>query len=199
MSIIEYIILSFALGFEVLITMRGCACHTPVRLTKGLLESLLVAVVGALLLFGGMGIGDLMRFSPANPDVNATTTNALLSQTDELVYLGLLLLVAFRLFFRSFKKNRAELSFDISKLSTVLMLSVVLGINVLIVGLALGFHVDYDSNVWRASIPLLIVFFLLSMVGVMFGRRQLNIHARRWTLVAALFILIFAIKDFIWN
>jgi len=199
MSLVEYIILSFALGFEVLITMRGCASQTPIRLTKGLLESLLLAVVCGLLLIGGMWVGNLMRFSPADPDINAPTTNQLLNQTDELVYLGLLLLVAFRLFFKSFKKNRVVAPYDISQISTMLLLAIVLGINVLIVGLALGFHVDYDNNLWRAAIPLMVVFFLLSMTGIMFGRRQVEIHARRWTLVAVLFILIFAIKDFIWS
>jgi len=146
-----------------------------------------------------MWVGNLMRFSPADPDINATTTNELLSQTDELVYLGLLLLVAFRLFFKSFKKNRAVAPYDITRMSTMLLLAIVLGINVLIVGLALGFHVDYASNVWRAAIPLMVIFFLLSMTGIMFGRRQVEIHARRWTLVSVLFILIFAIKDFIWS
>lgn len=198
MSLIEYIILSFALGFEVMIVLQACARHTPIQLSKGLVVSSVIALISALLLAGGMVTGGLLRFTPSNMDSNAVTTNELFAQTDELVYLGLLLVVAFRLFFKSFKKNRVA-PYDISRMSTVFLLAIVLGINVLIVGLALGFHVSISDNIWKAAIPLAVVFFLLGMLGIMYGRRQVDMRARRWTLIAVLFILVFAVKDFIWK
>jgi putative Mn2+ efflux pump MntP len=199
MSIIEFIILSIALSFEVLIVMHGCALKTPVKLTKGLGEIVCIAVINALLLAIGLWLGNMLRFTPDSIDPNTSSTNSLMSETDNLVYLGLMILVAVRLLFRSGKKSRQVQPYDISRFSTALLLGVAVGINTLIVGIALGFRMLLCENIWRATIPLVVIMTIFGLLGLMLGRQKKEIRARRYTLFAVLFLLAFALKGAFWG
>ena len=66
MSVLEYIILSFALTVPVMVTLRACALKNPIRLTRGLGVSFLVALVHVLLILAGIYIGNLLRFELAH-------------------------------------------------------------------------------------------------------------------------------------
>ena len=199
MSLIEFIILAIALSFEALIVMHGCAFNTPIRLTKGLAESFTIAIVNTLLLLLGMLLGNLLRFTPADLNPTATSTNSLLTDSDNLVYLGIMILVAVRLLFRSGKKRRTVQPYDISRFSTTLLLSVAIGINTLFVGLALGFRMSLNENLWRAAIPLVVIMTLFAFLGVMLGRQKKELRAKRYTLIAVLFLLAFALKEVLWG
>ena len=199
MSILEFIILALALSFEALIVMHGCALQTPVKLTKGLAESFSVALVNALLLLVGIWLGNLLRFTPADLDPDAVSTNSLWSDTDNLVYLGLMILVAVRLLFRSGKKSRQVQPYDISRFPISLLLGVAIGINTLLVGLALGFRIPMADNIWRAAIPLVVLMTLFALLGTMLGRQQKELRSRRYTLFAVLFLLAFALKGAFWG
>ena len=181
MSVIEYVILSFALAIPLEVTLRGCALKNPIRLTRGLGVSLLLALEHTALMVIGIYIGNLLRFD--------------LPEYDNLVYLGLLLVVALRMFFPAFRKKDKPLPpYDISNWGTVLLLGVATGVNTLFVGMGLGFRVDLATDLWKVAVPLLVVVFLLGYWGIMLGRRKKEIRQRRWQLVAVLFLLAFAIK-----
>ena len=198
MSLIEFIILAIALSFEALVVMHGCALKNKIPLTKGIAESAMVALVNALLLVAGIWIGSMLKFTPAGVDPDASSTGSLLADTDGLVYLGLMLLVAIRLLFRSGKKSRQVQPYDISRFSTAILLGVALGINTLIIGLAVGFR-PVLSNYWSAAVPLFVIMTLMSFLGVMLGRSDKEIRARRYTLFAVLFLLAFALKGAFWG
>lgn len=199
MSVIEFIILSFALSFEAMIVMHGCAEQNRIKLTKGLGEAVCISVINALLILCGMWLGNLLRFTPDTIDPLADSTNSLLADTDNLVYLGLMILVALRLLFRSGKKSRKVQPYDISRFSTALLLGVAVGVNTLIVGLALGFRISVSENLWRATIPLAIIMTLMAFFGIMLGRQKKELRARRYTLIAVLFLLAFALKGAFWS
>ncbi|MBO7490017.1 MAG: manganese efflux pump [Bacteroidales bacterium] len=199
MSIIEFIILAIALSLETLIVMHGCALNTPIRLTKGVAESLTVALVNTLLLIVGILLGNLLRFTPADISPEATSTNNLLNDSDNLVYLGLMILVAVRLLFRSSKKRRTVQPYDISRFSTALLLGVAIGVNTLFVGLALGFRIPLAENIWRSTVPLFIFMTLFGLLGIMLGRQKRELRAQRYTLFAVLILLAFALKIALWG
>ena len=199
MSVIEFIILSIALSFEALIMMHGCGLKTPIRLTKGVAEAFVIALINAILLLLGIWIGNLLRFTPDNIDPYSSSTNSLLTDTDNLVYLGLMLLVALRLLFRSGKKSRQVQPYDINRFTTALLLGIAVGINTLIVGLALGFRIPLGENLWRAAVPLVVIMSLFALLGLMLGRQQKELRARRYTLIAVLFLLAFALKGAFWG
>ena len=181
MSVIEFIILSFALSVPVMVTLRGCALQNPIRLTRGLGNSFLVSIIHVLLMVAGLYIGNLLRFG--------------FPEYDNLVYLGFMVVVALRMFFPAFRKKETPLpAYDISRWSTVLLLGVATGTITLFVGLGLGFLVPFQANVWRVAVPLFVVMFLLCYLGIMLGRTKKDLRARRWQLIAVLFLLIFAIK-----
>ena len=198
MSLIEFIILAIALSFEALVVMHGCALKNKIPLTKGMAESVLVALVNAVLLIVGIWIGSKLKFTPSGIDPETSSTGSLLADTDGLVYLGLLILVAVRLLFRSGRKSRQVQPYDISRYSTALLLGVALGINTLIVGLAVGFR-PVMSNLWAAAVPLFVIMTLMAFLGVMLGRSGKEIRARRYTLFAVLILLAFALKGAFWG
>jgi putative Mn2+ efflux pump MntP len=141
----------------------------------------------------------MLRFTPDSIDPNTSSTNSLMSETDNLVYLGLMILVAVRLLFRSGKKSRQVQPYDISRFSTALLLGVAVGINTLIVGIALGFRMLLCENIWRATIPLVVIMTIFGLLGLMLGRQKKEIRARRYTLFAVLFLLAFALKGAFWG
>ena len=77
---------------------------------------------------------------------------------------------------------------------TVLLLGVATGVNALFIGLGLGFRVLIENDLWKVGIPLLIIVFLFSYLGIMYGRRKKEVRARRWMLLGVLFLLILAVK-----
>lgn len=197
MSVIEFIILSIALSLETLIVMHGCAMKTPVKLTMGLLGALCISVENALMLLLGLFVGNLLRFTP--DDIVNSTARDLFVDTDNLVYLGLMILVAIRLLFRSSEKRRGVQPYDISRFGTLMLLGIAVGINTMMVGLALGFRMPLADNLWQASIPLVVIMTLFALLGVMLGRSQKPIRSRRYTLFAVLFLLAFALKGAFWS
>lgn len=197
MSIIEFIILAIALSFEALIIMHGCASKSNIRLTKGLAESAIIALESSALLIIGMWIGNLLRFTPDS--LGESTTRDLLTDSDNLVCLALMIFVALRLMFRTGSKKHKAPNYDISRFGTAVLLGIAVGINSLLVGLGLGFRIDAGDNIWRASIPLFVITTIFALLGVMLGRQQKELRSRRYALVAALFILAFALKGAIWG
>lgn len=197
MSIIEFIILAIALSFEALIIMHGCASKSNIRLTKGLAESAIIALEGAALLIIGMWIGNLLRFTPES--LGESATRDLLTDTDNLVCLALMIFVALRLMFRTGSKKHKAPNYDISRFGTAVLLGIAVGINSLLVGLGLGFRIDAGDNIWRAAIPLFVITTIFALLGVMLGRQQKELRSRRYALIAALFILAFALKGAIWG
>ena len=197
MSIIEFIILAIALSFEALIIMHGCASKSNIRLTKGLAESAIIALEGAALLIIGMWIGNLLRFTPDS--LGESATRDLLTDSDNLVCLALMIFVALRLMFRTGSKKHKAPNYDISRFGTAVLLGIAVGINSLLVGLGLGFRIDAGDNIWRAAIPLFVITTIFALLGVMLGRQQKELRSRRYALIAALFILAFALKGAIWG
>lgn len=181
MSVIEYIILSIALTIPTMVVMRACALKNRIRLTKGMAFSFLIALEHTLLLLLGIFLGNMLRFD--------------LPEFDNLIYLGFMVAVALRMFFPAFrKKSKKHTYYDISRLSTVLLLGVATGTNTLFVGLGLGFRVLIERDLWRAAIPMMVVMFLLCYLSIMMGRQKKTMNERKWQLIAVLFLLIFAIK-----
>ena len=72
-------------------------------------------------------------------------------------------------------------------------------VSTLIVGVALGFRISLADNLWRAAIPMTVLLTLAAFLGVMLGRSQKELRARRYTLFAALFLLAFALKGAFWG
>lgn len=180
MSLFEYIVLAISLGLEMMIVVKACAEKNPIRLTRGLMNSAIIAVIQTLLLVSGLLIGNALHFGYEN--------------ADQLVFLGLMCVVMIRLLLRTFRKDRNIPPFNISQVGTVALLAIASGINVLLIGIAQGFLFFYGDCWVKAAIPLAVVLFLFSFLGLMLGRQHVKIKVRRWALFEVLFLLVLSIK-----
>jgi len=184
MTVIAYIVVSFSFGISLLLTFRTCAKAAPIPLTKALAETLFVTVLQLALFVLGQRLGGLLRFEDAQSPM-------LYRQTNELVFLGLMAVVAIRWTVSAFRK-REEPSYDIARWSTVVALSVATGSSVLFVGLADGF-LGVSRSFWALALPWLLLVFPLAYLGVMMGRRNKQLNPRRWRLLAVVMLLAVAI------
>lgn len=185
MSVFEYIVIALAMGINLLVVFRPCAEYHRVRLTYGLFATFSVAIVYCLLFEGGMCLGHHIRFDSVN-------SPELYSDVNGLVYLGLMVVVAIKLLAGRLKKNNDPQVFDISRYGVVMLLAFATGVNVFLVGLAVGFEIA-EIETWKALVPLFVIVFLLGYLSVMLGRQKKAVRSRRWVLISVLLLLVSAI------
>lgn len=182
MSIATYIVLSIAFAIATMLLMRRCAETTPVKLTKGIAIMLVTALIYVILFVIGMSLGDLLRFEGADAPELYARTNAY-------IFLGLTLFVALRMLLPHLKRKPQLPVFDLRNWSSVIAMSVASGINVLLIGLGLGFVMPIAGHVHWAIWPLFISSVLLGYTGIMFGRQKVTIRPLRWMIVACILLL----------
>lgn len=182
MSIATYIVLSIAFGVTAMLLMRRCAETTPVKLTKGLAIMFVTATIYVLLFILGITLGDLLRIEGADAPQLYARTNAY-------IFLGLTIFVALRMLLPHLKRKPQLPVFDLRNWGSVLAMSVASGINVLLVGLGLGFVMPPAGHVHWAIWPLFISSVLLGYTGIMFGRQKVTIRPLRWMIVACILLL----------
>lgn len=182
MSIATYIVLSIAFGVTAMLLMRRCAETTPVKLTKGLAIMFVTAVIYVLLFILGITLGDLLR-------IEGTDAPQLYARTNAYIFLGLTIFVALRMLLPHLKRKPQLPVFDLRNWSSVIAMSVASGINVLLVGLGLGFVMPIAGHVHWAIWPLFISSVLLGYTGIMFGRQKVTIRPLRWMIVACILLL----------
>lgn len=176
MSIIAYLLYAMSFGIATLVLMRSCAEKSPIMLSKGLVVSLIMAVVGAIMMLAGAAVANGLTFGIDN--------------IDNLVFVGLNVVVALRILFQVFRNQIGDHSFDISRWGTVCALAVASSVNVFVIGLGIGFKAVWQDEVYKILIPTFLLVFLASYFAIMFGRQKVQMKSRRWMMIAVLFILI---------
>ena len=186
MSIFEYIAIALAFSIESMTVMRTQAEKTRIPLTQGVGIAVLFAIAYALMMLAGLRIGNILRFEDTiTPNAYATANT--------LVYVGLSVLLAIKIIAQTLKKKGSSATYDISRWPTVIALALASSIDALILGLGIGFLPQTDSDILKATIPLLIGIFLLSYLGIMFGRQATPLRQRRWHILSVLLLLSIAI------
>lgn len=185
MSIVSYIVLALALGLVNMLLFRRCGEATPVRLSVGLLQVMLLSAIHVALYCLGSWVGRLLSLhSPDDPfmyaDINAY------------IFLGINLVVIIKLFAPYLRKEPRLPLFNLTDSRSVLAMAVATGINVLLVGLGTGF-VESGHAIHKLLWPLLIASLLLGYLGLMFGRQKVQLRPRRWMLLACVLLLATAI------
>lgn len=187
MSVLEYCVLSLALTVPVLATVCEGARRSPVRLTRGLVVSFVIALEHVLFLLLGLYVGNLFS-TPDAKDYNG------------MVYLGIMILVGVWMLFPLFRRKGVEAPvYEIARWTPSVLLGVATGMKTFLVGLALGFIVLFKAELWKIAVPLVVLMFVGGYLGIMFGRREKSFHVRRWQLIAVLFLLVFALKGAFWG
>lgn len=187
MSIVSFIVIAIALGISVMLLMRRCADAVSVPLSSGLLISLTLAVVHAVLFLLGIFLGNMLRFElPDNPMA--------FSRPNAFVFLGLALVVAVRLLWPYMGRKTTPVAYDLSAGTfRVLLFTVASGINGFLLGIGAGFVALLTDSLHSALWPLLVTTMLFSYLGIMYGRQHVQLRPRRWMAVSGLIIIVAAI------
>lgn len=179
MNVFGYILFGLSMGLEAMLTMRASAVRVNIQLTRGLLDAFVIAVVECILLLFGIWMASLWTFQFGN--------------VDNYVFLGIILLLVAKMLMETFSKQRREASYDIAHMGTTMLLAVALGMDALIAGMGFGFLDDISTAWLKAALPLFVLVFLFAYLGVMLGRRKVEVKQRRWNLFAVLFVLAVAL------
>ena len=182
MHVATYIVLALAFGINAMLLMRRCAEATPVKLTKGIAIMLIVSVINSLLFLLGMSIGDLLRIEGSNAPQIYARTNAY-------IFLGMVVIVTLRMLLPYLRRKPQLAVFDLRNWGSIIAMAVANGINILLIGLGLGFVNALSNSIHWAVWPLFISILLLGYIGMMFGRQKVEMRPRRWMIVACILIL----------
>lgn len=182
MHVATYIVLALAFGINAMLLMRRCAEATPVKLTKGIAIMLIVSAINSLLFLLGMSIGDLLRIEGSNaPEIYA--------RTNAYIFLGMVVIVTLRMLLPYLRRKPQLAVFDLRNWGSIIAMAVANGINILLIGLGLGFVNALSNSIHWAVWPLFISILLLGYIGMMFGRQKVEMRPRRWMIVACILIL----------
>lgn len=180
MSLVSVIIIALAMGIVDMLLFRRCGEAVPVRLTAGMLIVFSVAVIHAIMYYLGIWTGGFLSFySPTDlhmyDDVNAY------------IFLGLVIVVDIKMLWPYLRREPRLPVFDIRNVWSVLAMAAATGTNVLLLGLGVGFVAQSQTDivVW----PLLIAGFLFGYLGLMLGRRKVQMRPRRWIVMVCLLLL----------
>ena len=183
MTIFEYILIAFAFGIETMLFMRRHTEKVPVRLTQGAALASIVALVYAVMFLLGIRVGNILRF--ADPDMGAS-----FDTVNTLVFVGLSVVVVVKMLISlRRRKNHEPAIYNIERYTTMVALAFAMGINVLILGLGVGFLPATDGDLWRVAIPMFVMVLLLAYWGIMLGRQKVEIRENRWIFISVILLL----------
>lgn len=179
MTIIDYIVLAFSLGIMALVAVQSCVSQSNVDLLRGLSISSVMSLVFVAFVALGMLVANKVRFD--------------ILEVDKMIAFGLIIIVIVKLLF-SIRKGNVMSAYNIQQFSTLILFVIALGINALIVGLGVGFVGQLGDDFFKMAIPLFLVVWLMTMWGIMLGRKKIDIRHRRWQLIGILCLIVIAIK-----
>ena len=185
MFVIAYIVLALAFGVSNMILFHRCAEVTPIRLSRGLVVTLSVAMVQTALFLLGMFIGDILRFE-------LPTDAGAFSKTNALIFMGFTVFVMIRMLSPHLKKEPKLPLFNLTSNAACAAMAFATAINLLLVGLGTGFVASISNDIYKALWPLIMITFLAGYWGLMLGRRKVAVRPRVWMIVAS--ILLFTVS-----
>ena len=182
MSIISCIVAALAFGLLAFINMHRSAGAVKVRLSVGLLGSLLLACVQGLLAAAGLVVGRWLQF-------RSPTSATLYDSYNAYMLLGIVIVVVLKLLAPYLRREPQLAVFDTSRLQGMLAMAAATGIDCFLVGIGAGMTHAPAAFAWLTAA----VVFPLSLLGVMYGRQKVTLRPRRWAVVAAVMLLAVAI------
>ena len=186
MLIAAYIVIALSFGIINMLLFRRCAEVTPIRLSRGLALSLIIAIVQTILFLLGMLLGNLLRFE-------MPTDAEAFSKNNSLIFLGLDIIVTLRMLMPYLKREPRLPIFNLASNAVCAAMIFATAINPFLVGLGAGCIASPANDFHKALWPMLIIMFPLAYWGLMLGRRKVAIRPRRWMIVASFLLLAVAI------
>lgn len=183
MTFFEAIVLSLALCVDSLVVSTTTAFRSKMSYRQGLLMALILGLCQGVFPLAGALIGDVAR--------------SFIEAVDHWVAFGLLALVGGKMIVESLKAKGetadAHLSPSTSNLVTYFLLGVATSIDALAVGIGLGLDNPMSTVLWVVAL-IGAVTFVVSMVGVVFGKRNIPIPERTANIIAGIVLIALGLK-----
>ncbi|MDL2314647.1 manganese efflux pump MntP family protein [Bacteroidales bacterium OttesenSCG-928-C19] len=181
MNISSIIVLALALSIDSMIVSITCGLQSKMKLTKGLYIAFIFAVCQAIFPLLGAMLGGLFQKQ--------------IEMMDHWIAFALLSLIGLKMILdiRNINKNNG-LGFDISRFIIVLGLGVATSIDAFVVGISIGLEMPAVKDRLIASAIIALVTFLLSMIGIMFGRQNKFFPAKWATAIAGIVLILLGVK-----
>ena len=182
MLIAAYIVLAIAFGINLMLLFHRCMSAVQIRLSHGLVATLVIVAIQTGLFMLGMLFGNLLRFElPEQTDAFA--------RTNALVCMGLTVFVAVRSLLPYLRREPRLPLFKIALWMPVVGMALATGINHFLLGLGCGFVASLSDDFHKVLWPMLVLQFLIGYWGLMLGRQKVKIRPRRWEVVAVVLMI----------
>lgn len=179
LSVLDSIVLAIAFSLNLFITSSAVAKGSNIRYTKGILQSIILAIFQCLFLFTGAWLSSLFNMGEITYDRTITS--------------GVMIIMAIKIFVNIVKNHRTKDLITITNLKSMLFLSIATAMNTFIIGIALGF--SYDTTQFSLTMILtLILGIVFSIIGIFFGRQKMKIPTRLILSIEAVLFIELAIK-----
>ena len=176
MSFIEALILALALCVDTLVVSATTAFRSKMAYKRGLLMALILGFCQFAFPLAGAVIGDVAR--------------SFIEAVDHWVAFGLLAIVGGKMVVEGFRNEEEAESTKYSNLSVGMffLLGVATSIDGLAVGIGLGLDNALKTVLWVVAI-IGVVTFLVSMVGIYLGKRNIPVPERTANIIAGMVLI----------
>lgn len=107
---------------------------------------------------------------------------------DHWIAFGLLLLVGGRMIWDAFHNEDDDKQMDVTKFGAMCLLGIATSIDAFVVGIGLGLN-KAMAEVWLNVIVIGVVTFLVSMIGLYLGKRNIPVPEKAATIIAGLVLI----------
>lgn len=176
MGFIEALVLALALCVDTLVVSATTAFRGKMAYKRGLLMALILGFCQFAFPLAGAVIGDVAR--------------SFIEAVDHWVAFGLLAIVGGKMVLEGIRNEEEEVSTKYSNLSvgTFFLLGVATSIDGLAVGIGLGLDNALKTVLWVVTL-IGVVTFLVSLVGVYLGKRNIPVPERTANIIAGVVLI----------
>ena len=181
MLFLEAFLLSLALCVDTLVVSAATAFRTKMSYRRGLLMAVILGLCQSAFPLAGALIGDVAR--------------EFIESVDHWVAFGLLLFVGGRMIVEAIR-NKADDTKNLNSQFSILnffLLGVATSIDAFAVGIGLGLDNPLAAVLWIVAI-IGVVTFVVSMVGVYLGKRNIPVPERTANIIAGLVLIGLGVK-----
>lgn len=181
MGFVDAFILALALCVDSLVVSATTAFRSKMPWRQGVLMAFIFGLCQGVFPLLGALIGDVAR--------------SFIEAVDHWVAFGLLALVGGKMFFDGIRNNSDDnvSTYQRINVSTIFLLGIATSIDAFAVGIGLGLQETLPDVLWIVSLIGLITF-LVSLLGVYLGKRDVPIPERTATILAGLVLIALGVK-----
>ena len=181
MTFIEALLLSIALCVDSLMVSATTAFRSHISFRHGLLMAIVFGLCQAVIPLLGALIGDVAR--------------ELIETVDHWVAFGLLAFVGAKMIIDVFRSREEEASDSRPKVSLgeFFLLGIATSIDAFAVGISLGLQEPMHTVLWVVAV-IGVVTLLVSLAGVMLGKRKVPIPERTANIIAGIVLISLGVK-----